>query len=148
MTELDKRAVDTARVLAMDCVQKVGNGHPGTAVSLAPAAYLLFHKLMRHDPADAGTHSPRTCWGVTRPTAGTSSASSSRPDGDFDVHALYAAFRVAQAVTDRPSIIAARTIIAWPAPTPRTPRLARLGAGRGRGRRHQARAGLRPDTSF
>ncbi|WP_433888739.1 transketolase [Streptomyces sp. CA-111067] len=51
-TELDKRAVDTARVLAMDSVQKVGNGHPGTAMSLAPAAYLLFQKLMRHDPAD------------------------------------------------------------------------------------------------
>ncbi|WP_431045023.1 transketolase [Streptomyces sp. P1-3] len=52
-TELDQRAVDTARVLAMDSVQKVGNGHPGTAMSLAPAAYLLFQKLMRHDPSDA-----------------------------------------------------------------------------------------------
>lgn len=51
--ELDQRAVDTVRVLAMDSVQKVGNGHPGTAMSLAPAAYLLFQKLMRHDPADA-----------------------------------------------------------------------------------------------
>ncbi|GAA3874641.1 transketolase [Streptomyces sedi] len=49
-TELDQRAVDTARVLAMDSVQKVGNGHPGTAMSLAPAAHLLFQKLMRHDP--------------------------------------------------------------------------------------------------
>ncbi|WP_037905959.1 transketolase [Actinacidiphila yeochonensis] len=52
-TELDQRAVDTARVLAADAVQKVGNGHPGTAMSLAPAAYLLFQKLMRHDPSDA-----------------------------------------------------------------------------------------------
>ncbi|WP_093801400.1 transketolase [Streptomyces sp. Wb2n-11] len=52
-TELDQRAVDTARVLAMDSVQKVGNGHPGTAMSLAPAAYVLFQKLMRHDPNDA-----------------------------------------------------------------------------------------------
>lgn len=52
-TELDQRAVDTARVLAMDAVQKVGNGHPGTAMSLAPAAYTLFQKVMRHDPADA-----------------------------------------------------------------------------------------------
>jgi transketolase len=51
-TDLDRRAVDTARVLAMDAVQKVGNGHPGTAMSLAPAAYLLFQKVMRHDPAD------------------------------------------------------------------------------------------------
>jgi transketolase len=52
-TALDQRAVDTVRVLAMDSVQKVGNGHPGTAMSLAPAAYVLFQKLMRHDPADA-----------------------------------------------------------------------------------------------
>ncbi|MFD0413581.1 transketolase [Streptomyces sp. NPDC127108] len=52
-TELDQRAVDTVRVLAMDSVQKVGNGHPGTAMSLAPAAYTLFQKVMRHDPADA-----------------------------------------------------------------------------------------------
>lgn len=51
-TELDKRAVDTARVLAVDAVEKVGNGHPGTAVSLAPAAYLLYQDLMRHDPTD------------------------------------------------------------------------------------------------
>ncbi|MFM9373687.1 transketolase [Streptomyces sp. Da 82-17] len=51
-TELDQRAVDTARLLAADAVQKVGNGHPGTAMSLAPAAYTLFQKAMRHDPAD------------------------------------------------------------------------------------------------
>ncbi|GAB1340613.1 transketolase [Streptomyces sp. E-15] len=50
--DLDQRAVDTARVLAADAVQKVGNGHPGTAMSLAPAAYTLFQKVMRHDPAD------------------------------------------------------------------------------------------------
>ncbi|WP_416429731.1 transketolase [Paenarthrobacter nicotinovorans] len=48
----DQRAVDTVRVLAADAVEKVGNGHPGTAMSLAPAAYLLFQKLMRHDPRD------------------------------------------------------------------------------------------------
>jgi len=48
----DDLAVDTVRVLAMDAVQKVGNGHPGTAMSLAPAAYLLFQKVMRHSPAD------------------------------------------------------------------------------------------------
>jgi transketolase len=52
-TELDRRTVDTVRVLAMDAVQKVGNGHPGTAMSLAPAATLLFQKHLRHDPADA-----------------------------------------------------------------------------------------------
>ncbi|MBE1601475.1 transketolase [Streptomyces stelliscabiei] len=51
-TELDRRAVDTARLLAADAVQKAGNGHPGTAMSLAPAAYTLFQKVMRHDPAD------------------------------------------------------------------------------------------------
>lgn len=51
-TDLDKRAVDTVRVLAADAVQKVGNGHPGTAMSLAPAAYLLFQHELRHDPAD------------------------------------------------------------------------------------------------
>ncbi|WP_122620588.1 transketolase [Streptomyces sp. Tu 4128] len=51
-TELDRRAVDTARVLAADAVQKVGNGHPGTAMALAPAAYTIFQKVMRHDPAD------------------------------------------------------------------------------------------------
>ncbi|QSZ54233.1 transketolase [Paenarthrobacter sp. AT5] len=49
-TDLDQKAVDTVRVLAADAVEKVGNGHPGTAMSLAPAAYLLFQKLMRHDP--------------------------------------------------------------------------------------------------
>lgn len=51
-TEQDARAVDTARVLAADAVQKVGNGHPGTAMSLAPVAYMLFQKVMRHDPSD------------------------------------------------------------------------------------------------
>ena len=51
-TPEDQRAVDTLRVLAADAVEKVGNGHPGTAMSLAPAAYLLFQKLMRHDPRD------------------------------------------------------------------------------------------------
>ena len=53
-TDLDQRAVDTARVLAMDAVQKAGNGHPGTAMSLAPAAYLLFQRYLRHDPTDPG----------------------------------------------------------------------------------------------
>lgn len=53
-SELDQRAVDTARVLAADAVEKVGNGHPGTAISLAPAAYLLYQRVMRHDPNDTG----------------------------------------------------------------------------------------------
>lgn len=50
--EIDRRAVDTARVLAADAVEKVGNGHPGTAMSLAPAAYLLYQRVLRHDPRD------------------------------------------------------------------------------------------------
>jgi transketolase len=49
-SELDQAAVDTARVLAADAVEKVGNGHPGTAISLAPVAHLLFQKVLRHDP--------------------------------------------------------------------------------------------------
>ena len=55
-TDLDSKAVDTIRVLAADAVQHVGNGHPGTAMSLAPVAYLLFQKVMRHNPSD--THWP------------------------------------------------------------------------------------------
>jgi transketolase len=51
-TDLDKRAVDTIRVLAADAVQEAGNGHPGTAMSLAPTAYALYQRVMRHDPND------------------------------------------------------------------------------------------------
>lgn len=51
-TEQDARAVDTARILAVDAVEKVGSGHPGTAVSLAPVAYLLYQKVMNTDPND------------------------------------------------------------------------------------------------
>ncbi|MFM6977227.1 MAG: transketolase [Micrococcales bacterium] len=51
-TDLDTKAVSTAKVLAADAVEKVGNGHPGTAISMAPVAYLLFNKVMRHDPSD------------------------------------------------------------------------------------------------
>jgi transketolase len=53
-TETDARTVDLIRVLAMDAVEQAGSGHPGTAMSLAPAAYLLFQRIMRHDPADPG----------------------------------------------------------------------------------------------
>jgi transketolase len=262
-TELDRRAVDTARLLAADAVQRVGNGHPGTAMSLAPAAYTIFQKVMRHDPADpewtgrdrfvlspghtsltlytqlylAGyelelddlkafrTHGSKTpghpeyghtagvetttgplgqgvanavgmamaaryerglfdpdapegespfdhtVWAIVSDgdlQEGVSAEASSlaghqklgnlvflyddnhisiegdtatafsedvlkryeaygwhvqriepREDGDIDVHALYAALREAQAETGRPSIIAMRTIIAWPAPNAR-----------------------------
>ena len=50
--ELDQRAVDAVRALAMDAVEAAGSGHPGTAMSLAPAAYLLFQRHLRHDPSD------------------------------------------------------------------------------------------------
>lgn len=53
-TDLDKQAVDVVRALAMDAVEKAGSGHPGTAMSLAPAAYLLFQRVLRHDPTDPG----------------------------------------------------------------------------------------------
>ncbi len=49
---IDKKAVETARILAADAVEQAGHGHPGTAMSLAPAAYLLFQKVMRRDPSD------------------------------------------------------------------------------------------------
>ncbi|MFA7323655.1 MAG: transketolase [Candidatus Nanopelagicales bacterium] len=51
-TTTDERATAYLRALAMDAVQKVGNGHPGTAMALAPLAYVLFQRVMRHDPAD------------------------------------------------------------------------------------------------
>jgi transketolase len=51
-TDLDRRAVDVVRALAMDAVEAAGNGHPGTAMSLAPAAYLIFQRHLRHDPSD------------------------------------------------------------------------------------------------
>jgi transketolase len=51
-SENDARTVDLIRVLAMDAVERAGSGHPGTAMSLAPAAYLLYQKILRHDPAD------------------------------------------------------------------------------------------------
>ena len=50
--DLDRLAVDTVRVLAMDAIQKAGSGHPGTAMALAPAAYALWTRFMRFDPAD------------------------------------------------------------------------------------------------
>jgi transketolase len=51
-TDLDRLAVDTVRTLAMDTIQKAGSGHPGTAMALAPAAYVLWSRFLRFDPAD------------------------------------------------------------------------------------------------
>ena len=53
-TDVDRLAVNVIRGLAMDAVEAAGSGHPGTAMSLAPAAYLLFQRLLRHDPTDPG----------------------------------------------------------------------------------------------
>jgi transketolase len=50
--DLDRLAVDTVRVLAMDTIQKAGSGHPGTAMALAPVAYVLWTRFLRFDPAD------------------------------------------------------------------------------------------------
>lgn len=50
--KLDDRAVKTAKILSADAVENVGSGHPGTAISLAPAAYLLFQRHLRFDPKD------------------------------------------------------------------------------------------------
>src|SRR5260370_18913355 len=57
-TAADKRAADLVRVLAMDAVQKVGSGHPRTAMSLAPPPYLLYQRILRHDPADPKWRGP------------------------------------------------------------------------------------------
>ena len=77
-TETDAPAVDVIRGLAMDAVEAAGSGHPGTAMSLAPAAYLLFQRLLRHDPTDptgwAGTAS--SCPAGTPASRSTSSSSS------------------------------------------------------------------------
>ena len=79
LDELDRRAVDTIRVLAADAVQKVGNGHPGTAMSLAPLAYALFQRVMRHDPTRRRLDRPRPLRALRRalqPSRSTSSCSS------------------------------------------------------------------------
>lgn len=52
-TDLDTKAIDTTRILAADAVQKVGSGHPGTAMSLAPLAYTLYQRVLNHNPNDA-----------------------------------------------------------------------------------------------
>ncbi len=52
MTEIEKLSVDAVRVLSMDAVQKANSGHPGTPMALAPAGYVLFHRHLRHNPAN------------------------------------------------------------------------------------------------
>jgi transketolase len=51
-TEIEQRSIDTIRTLAMDAVQEANAGHPGTAMALAPLAYLLFREVMRYNPAN------------------------------------------------------------------------------------------------
>ena len=53
VTSLDELSIDTLRLLAVDTVEKANSGHPGAPLGCAPIAYLLFHKLMRHNPAHA-----------------------------------------------------------------------------------------------
>ncbi len=65
-TELDDRAVAYARALAMDAVQKVGNGHPGTAMALAPVAYNLFQRHLVHDPANPALARSRSLHSLLR----------------------------------------------------------------------------------
>ena len=78
-TDLDRRAVDTVRALAMDAVEKVGNGHPGTAMSLAPAAYLLFQRHLRHDPADpTGWAATGSCSRAATPASRSTCSSTCR----------------------------------------------------------------------
>ena len=50
--DLDLLAINTVRTLSMDAVQKAESGHPGTPMALAPLAYVLYTRVMRHDPAD------------------------------------------------------------------------------------------------
>ena len=52
-TDLDELCINTIRTLAMDAVQKANSGHPGTPMALAPIAYTLYSRVMRHNPADA-----------------------------------------------------------------------------------------------
>jgi transketolase len=69
--DLDRLAVDTVRVLAMDAIQKAGSGHPGTAMALAPAAYVLWTGFLTFEPAEpewpdrdgscSPTGTPRCC---------------------------------------------------------------------------------------
>ena len=51
---LDQLCINTIRTLSMDAVQKANSGHPGTPMALAPVAYLLYTRIMRHDPGNAG----------------------------------------------------------------------------------------------
>jgi transketolase len=50
-TEIERLSIDTIRTLSMDAVQKANAGHPGTAMALAPVAYLLYKEVLNHNPA-------------------------------------------------------------------------------------------------
>src|SRR5947209_13995674 len=52
VTQLDELCIDTIRTLSMDAVQKANSGHPGTPMALAPLAYTLWTRIMRHNPSD------------------------------------------------------------------------------------------------
>jgi transketolase len=75
-TDLDRLAVDTVRVLAMDAIEKAGSGHPGTAMALAPAAYVLWTRFLKFDPAD-----PEWPARLSAPPARSSATMTSSPNG-------------------------------------------------------------------
>jgi len=52
--DIDQLAINTIRTLSMDAVQKANSGHPGAPMGLAPLAYVLYTRVMRHNPSDAG----------------------------------------------------------------------------------------------
>ena len=64
---LDQLCINAIRTLSMDAVQKANSGHPGTPMALAPVAYLLYTRIMRHNPGNAGLARPRPLRPVRRP---------------------------------------------------------------------------------
>src|SRR6478736_5903035 len=74
MSDLDLLAINTVRTLSMDAVQKAESGHPGTPMALAPLAYVLYTRIMRHDPSDPAwpdRRGPQTVPSVGKPDPGT-----------------------------------------------------------------------------
>ena len=66
-SEIEQLSIDTIRTLSMDAVQKANAGHPGTAMALAPLAYLLYTEVLRHNPADPALAGPRPLRPQRRP---------------------------------------------------------------------------------
>ena len=68
-TDIDRLSIDTIRTLSMDGVQKANSGHPGLPMAMAPVAYLLFARIMEHNPADPHVARPRPLRPLGRATA-------------------------------------------------------------------------------